>query len=76
MVRIDDRALVPIGWVLSGVGVVVAVSVIGAFWVSSVDYRLGRIEEHLGIPPLQGASANPIRSAFGDTLKEKHAHTK
>ena len=48
--RIDERAVVPIGWVLSGMGAVVAGTIVGVFWVSAVNFRLERIEEKLGIP--------------------------
>lgn len=49
--KIDDKAVVPIGWVLCGMGSVVVGTITGVFWVATVNFRLQRIEEKLGIPP-------------------------
>lgn len=51
MDKFDEKTVVPIGWVLSGFISVLAITVIGAFWVSTVNFRLERIEDKLGIPP-------------------------
>jgi hypothetical protein len=48
--KIDSETLVPVGWVLSGFGLTLTAAVCGTFWISSVNDRLGRIEERLGIP--------------------------
>lgn len=59
--KIDGTATVPIGWVLSGLFIVVSsavsASVLSAFWVASVNFRLQRIEQKLGIPPVLNADA-------------------
>ncbi len=51
--RIDEKTLVPIGWVVSVFTAVVISSITGTFWVaswmSSVDKRLSRIEEKVGL---------------------------
>jgi CTP-dependent riboflavin kinase len=48
--------LVPLGWVLSGFGTILAAVIVGTFWISTVNYRLQRIEERLGIAPYKPAS--------------------
>lgn len=49
-IKIDQNSVVPIGWALAGFGTLITFAVAGAFWMSSVDYRLSRIEEKLSIP--------------------------
>lgn len=49
-VKIDSSAVVPIGWVLTGMGAVISVTIAGVVWISTVNFRLQRIEERLGIP--------------------------
>lgn len=83
--KIDGNSVVPVGWVLSGFAAVMFVVIIGAFWVSAVDYRLERIEVALGIPPLRSDTAVSPRNAFAmerkpnvdakrlpDTLRKLH----
>jgi hypothetical protein len=57
--KIDERTLVPVGWVLSGMFIVIASVISATFWISTVNNRLGRIEEKLGI---KAADANTIMS--------------
>ena len=51
--KIDDKTVVPIGWVLGGFATLLAIAVTtsiqATLWVSSVDDRLSRIEDHLKI---------------------------
>lgn len=51
MDRITERTGIPLGWVLSGMAVVVTSAVMGTFWVAMVNTRLSRIEDKLGIKP-------------------------
>lgn len=72
--KFDGKAFVPVGWVFTAFGTMISISVVGAFWVASVNFRLQRIEEKLGIPPLATTSnVEPIANAFG---KESHANAK
>lgn len=57
--RLDEKSVVPLGWVLSGMSVVIAGTVVGVFWVSTVNFRLQRIEEKLGIPEFHAESISP-----------------
>ncbi len=50
MNKIDGASVVPIGWVVSGFGIVMTATILGSFWVAAVNFRLGRIEARLGIP--------------------------
>lgn len=61
--RIDDKTVIPIGWVISCCTVLVVSAVAGTFWVSSVNDRLSRIEDKLGIPPYRTAVIPVIREA-------------
>lgn len=72
--KIDEKAVVPVSWVLSGYAAIISVTVIGAFWVSSVNYRLERIEEKLGIPQYrsdasQSTDALTQRGVHDDTFR-------
>lgn len=49
--KIDEKTVVPLGWMIGGLAAVVGATIVGAFWVFSVDARLGRIEQKLGIEP-------------------------
>ncbi len=55
MSKIDERTSVPLMWLLMGLAAVVTPTIIGSFWVSSVNFRLSRIEEKLGIPAYKSA---------------------
>lgn len=64
--KVDEKTLVPVGWVLGGFVTVITIVVIGAFWVSAVDYRLSRIEEKLGIPAYRaGQTVLPAEAEAG-----------
>lgn len=54
--KFDSSSVVPLGWVISGMSVVVAGTITGVFWISTVNFRLERIEEKLGIPPYHAVS--------------------
>ena len=56
-IKIDEQSTLPIGWVLSGLAFTIAITITGVFWVSTVNFRLERIEEKLGIPRYQAASS-------------------
>jgi hypothetical protein len=55
--KIDGKAFVPVGWVFTAFGTMISITIVGAFWVAGVNFRLQRIEEKLGIPPLADTSA-------------------
>lgn len=54
--KITSETMVPIGWVFGGVSFVLGIAFASAMWVASVDNRLSRIEQHLGISPYAGVS--------------------
>lgn len=68
MSRLDEKTVIPIGWVIAGFMPVVCITVTGAFWIAAVDFRLGRIEEKLGIPAYH---ASTIISEAHASKKEK-----
>jgi hypothetical protein len=76
--RIDEKTVVPIGWVLGGFTIMVTIAVTGAFWVSAVNFRLSRIEDRLGIPGYQTETGSSFdASAWAGPSKEsKHVDTK
>lgn len=47
-----ENMVIPLGWVLTGFASTTGVIVVGAVWMAAVNFRLQRIEEKLGIPPL------------------------
>lgn len=47
--RIDDRASIPVVWFVVSIVSVIGGVYAGSFWMFSVNERLGRIEEKLGI---------------------------
>jgi len=55
--RIDEKAVVPLGWVLGGFATMISISAMGAFWIATVNFRLQRIEEKLNIPLFQNSTA-------------------
>lgn len=50
--KIDESTSIPLVWVAILVTFVVTWACTGSFWVKSVNDRLARIEEKLGIHPL------------------------
>lgn len=71
MPKIDDKTLVPLGWVVGGMGVILAFAVRGAFWVSHVDDRLKDIEIRLGIPTEKAEASNLIYDANAEENKNE-----
>lgn len=53
MSQIDERSAIPLTWLFMVMLVVVSSTMTGVFWVSTVNFRLQRIEEKLGIPSFQ-----------------------
>lgn len=51
MSKIDEKTSVPLNVVMTGFSVALGVAVAGTFWVASVNARLARIEDKLGIAP-------------------------
>lgn len=45
--KIDSSTVVPLGWVLGGLATIVAGVAAGVFWISTVNFRLQRIEKAL-----------------------------
>lgn len=72
-IKIDEKTVVPIGWVLGGFAVIIMPVIVGAIWVAGVNFRLQRIEQKLGIPVYEAASDGIIVKAFA---KERDANTK
>lgn len=68
-VKIDSTAVVPLGWMLTGMGAIITGTVTGVFWISTVNFRLQRIEEKLGIPIFKAASLTPIDVANASQRK-------
>lgn len=62
--KIDGKSVVPVGWVFTGFGVIISITIIGAFWVAAVDFRLQRIEEKLGIPAYHEINISAPREVF------------
>jgi hypothetical protein len=65
MKQIDEKTVVPIGWVVGGFTALLSFCVLSVFWIASVNYRLQRIEEKLGIPVYQAGSVLPDAVAGG-----------
>lgn len=61
--KIDEKSVVPLGWVVTGMCTGIAATVAGVFWVSTVNFRLERIEEKLGIPQYH-ADLSIVKPAF------------
>lgn len=68
--KIDDKTVVPIGWVLAAFGVSVGTVIAGSFWIASVNFRLERIEEKLDIPAYHSA-LDSINNAFAGDKDER-----
>lgn len=61
--KIDSETVIPINWVLGSFTVIVASVAAATFWVSSINVRLARIEEKLGIPAYHFAEVIPNADA-------------
>lgn len=55
MDRITERTGIPLGWVIGLFSTGISITIIGTIFVASVNFRLSRIEEKLGIEPYQVA---------------------
>jgi hypothetical protein len=75
MNRIDSTSVIPLGWVVSGLAAMVSITVLGAFWVSAVNFRLSRIEQALGIPEFHSENVGE-KEAHADTRLPKPVHRK
>ena len=68
MGMINEKTTVPVTWVVSILSASLGVAIAGTCWVFSVNTRLARIEEHLGIKPYSmTANVNVVRDAFAET---------
>lgn len=65
--KINSETVVPIGWVISGMAAILAVTISATFWVSTVNTRLSRIEDKLGIVPY---NVSAEEKAFGAEKKK------
>ncbi len=66
--KIDEKTVIPIGWAMGGFATLLAITVTtsiqATLWVSSVDDRLSRIEDHLKIQhPVAHAAFIPLAHA-------------
>lgn len=50
MSHINEKTMVPLGWVLAGLATLILAVAYSAFWVRGVNDRLARIEQYLKIP--------------------------
>lgn len=48
--KVSDKTYIPISWFFFTIGVAVSSTVASVLWISTVNYRLQRIEDKLGIP--------------------------
>ncbi len=68
--RIDQNTVVPLFWIIAGFAAVLSVSVAGSVSYTAsmvaINFRLARIEQHLGI---KSNEANTMRSAPPLTTK-------
>lgn len=71
--KIDEKSVIPLGWALTGFGIIlsgaVSGAVAGAMWVSTVDFRLERIEEKLSIPSFQ-SNLTIMHKAVASSLRK------
>ena len=61
--KIDEKTVVPLPWLLAGFMVGLTPVIYATFWISSVNFRLERIEDKLGIPRYQ--TEHFIHESFG-----------
>lgn len=47
--KIDEKSTIPIGWFALGMSLVISITSAGTLFVYSVNFRLSRIEQKLGI---------------------------
>lgn len=61
--RLDEKTGVPLSWMGACMLLAITATSAGTFWVFSVNDRLGRIEDKLGIKPYVAASLISTASA-------------
>lgn len=61
--KISSETAVPIGWLITAVSVTLSITIMGTAWVYSVNNRLARIEDKLGIAPFHNSLLEPAASA-------------
>ena len=66
--KIDAQTVVPVGWLFIGFAACISPVIIASMWVSTVSFRLSRIEDKLGIPKLE-TSAEIIPRVYANGLK-------
>lgn len=49
MAQISDKSTIPLKWAISAMSVITSIVALGAVWIFSVNVRLSRIEDKLGI---------------------------
>lgn len=69
-IRIDADTTVPLGLVIAIIVTATASVATGTFWISSVNDRLARIEEKLGIPPTKHALATIGEARASETERK------
>lgn len=70
MTKLDDRTVVPLTWLVGGFAAGLAPVIAAVFWIASVNFRLQRIEEKLGIPPYRSGSLLPGTDAYAEGGKD------
>jgi len=73
VIRIDEKTVVPLGVVAALFTTGISITAMGVFWITSVNERLSRIEQRLGIVPVNAASFVPHANA-GESNGFKPAH--
>ncbi len=58
--KIDEKTMIPLGWVVGLFSTGIGIAVVAAFWVAAVNDRLARIEDKLGIIPYERGVAHAM----------------
>lgn len=66
--KIDEKSVVPLSWFITGLLTVITMTGGGVVWITTVNFRLERIEEKLGIPTyhafeLENKNYEPINTS-------------
>jgi hypothetical protein len=61
--RIDEKTLIPLSFVGALFSIGIMITAMGVYWMTSVNERLGRIEQRLGIMPISPPSFIPHAEA-------------
>ena len=51
--KLNEHTTIPLPWIITAVISVISPTILLTYWVSTVDYRLERIENKLDLPPLR-----------------------